>query len=170
MGSGNIEGGSKAPLVIAGIESGVLGGVFMLAWLALLSLLQGRSVWSIPNLLASTFYGDAALSRGFRWSTVSGLALHLLMSAAAGLLFALLAGGMASRKRVMLLGVGAGAAWYFLSLDFFWKHINPMVPLYASGAGPFIGHLGLGIFLGSVPKFRDELDAPVPAAEPVGGD
>src|SRR5438477_6674853 len=123
MRSGNGNDASRMPLVIAGLESGVLGGVFMLGWLGLLSAIQGRSVWSAPNLLASTFYGEAALRRGFRWTTLSGVALEVIMSAIAGLLFGLAVSGVGSHRRVMLLGVAAGAAWYFLSLGIFWKHV-----------------------------------------------
>src|SRR5215470_630580 len=112
---------SKINLVMAGVEAGVLGGLFMMAWLATLSLLQGRSIWSIPNLLASTFYGEAALRRGFRWTTLSGVALHLIMTAVAGLVFGLAVGGVASRSRVMLLGLASGMTWYFLTVGVFWK-------------------------------------------------
>ena len=152
--------------MIAGIESGVLGGMFMLGWLALVSLSQGRSAWSMPNLLASTFYGEAALRRGFRWATLSGVALHVTMSASLGLLFGLAVSGVPSRPRVMLLGIGAGIAWYFLSLGIFWKHVNPMVPLYGGGSGWFTAHVGLGIFLGSFPRYLRSLATPALATEP----
>src|SRR6266436_4629460 len=121
---------SKINLAMAGVEAGILGGLFMMLWLAFLSLLQGRSVWSVPNLLASTFYGEAALRRGFRWTTLSGVALHLIVSVAAGLLFGSAVNRIAGRGRVMLLGLAAGLTWYFLGLDVFWKHVNPMVPPY----------------------------------------
>src|SRR6058998_3738901 len=125
---------SKINLAMAGVEAGILGGLFMMLWLAFLSLLQGRSVWSIPNLLASTFYGEEALRRGFRWTTLSGLALHLIVSAAAGLLFGLAVSRITSRgRRVMLLGLAAGVVWYFVSLGVFWRYLNPMVPLYTRG-------------------------------------
>src|SRR5712671_4965716 len=114
MASGN-HGSAKVLQAVAGVESGILGGALMLVWLGLLSFLQGRSVWSIPNLLASTFYGEAALRRGFRWTTLSGVALHLIVSVVAGLLFGSAVNGIASRGRVMTLGFAAGVAWYFLS-------------------------------------------------------
>src|SRR5437870_2489727 len=140
----HIGGGSKIKLAMAGVEAGVLGGLFMMAWLAMLSLLQGRSAWSVPNLLASTFYGEAALRRGFRWTTLSGVALQVIVSAAAGLLFGLAVGGMANRGRVMALGLAAGVAWYFLSLGVFWRYVNPMVPLYTRGGGMLLAHVGMG--------------------------
>src|SRR2546429_9715152 len=128
MPSGDQRGArSKINLVMAGVEAGVLGGLFMMVWLALLSLLQGRSMWSMPNLLASTFYGEAALRRGFRWTSLSGVALHVIVSAMAGLLFGLAVGGIVNRGRVMLLGLAAGVAWYFLSVGFFWNYLNSMV-------------------------------------------
>jgi hypothetical protein len=160
MRSGNGNDASGMPLVIAGLESGVLGGMFMLAWLGFLSILQGRSVWTIPNLLASTFYGEAALRRGFRWSTLSGVALHVIMSATVGLLFSVAARGILSRRRVMLFGVAAGGSWYFVSLGIFWRYVNPMVPLYSSGSGLFLAHIGLGMFLGSFPRFLEGLETP----------
>src|SRR5258708_819649 len=156
---------SKINLAMAGVEAGVLGGLFMMLWLAILSLLQGRSVWSVPNLLASTFYGEAALRRGFRWTSLSGVALHLIMTAMAGLMFGLAVSGIASRSRVMLLGFASGMVWYFLWLGFFWKLMNPIVPVYGSGGGMLLAHLGLGYFLGSFPKYWSELK-PAPAARP----
>lgn len=166
MPSGNTgRAGSSLLRAIAGVESGVIGGVFMLAWLALLSLFQGRSIWSVPNLLASTFYGEAALRRGFRWTSLSGVALHLIMTAMAGLMFGLAVSGIASRSRVMLLGFASGMVWYFLWLGFFWKLMNPIVPVYGSGGGMLLAHLGLGYFLGSFPKYWSELK-PAPAARP----
>src|ERR1700680_2181159 len=142
--SGHGDAVSKVFQAMAGVESGILGGAFMLVWVGLLSLLQGRSIWSIPNLLASTFYGEAALRRGFRWTTLSGIALHLIMAAVAGLVFGVGVGGIARRSRVMLLGLAAGMTWYFLGLDVFWKHVNPIVPPYFQGSGMLLAHLGLG--------------------------
>jgi len=161
MPSGNKSGsGSNLLRATAGVESGVIGGVFMLAWLALLSPLQGRSIWSIPNLLASTFYGEAALRRGFRWTSLSGIALHLIMTASAGLVFGLAVSRIESRSRVMLLGFVAGMTWYFLCLGIFWKLVNPIVPVYGAGGGMLLAHLGLGYFLGSFPRYWSELKTP----------
>src|SRR6266849_5152335 len=159
MASGN-HGSAKVLQAVAGVESGILGGALMLVWLGLLSFLQGRSIWSIPNLLASTFYGEAALRRGFRWTSLSGLALHVIVSATAGLLFGLAVSGIANRGRVMVLGLAAGIAWYFLCVGLLWKYVNPMVPLYARGGGMFLGHLGMGIFLGSFARYLQALECP----------
>src|SRR5436190_22801344 len=106
MPSGDYIGAkSKINLVMAGIEAGILGGLFIMAWLALLSVMQGRSIWSISNLLASTFYGEAAMRRGFRWTSLSGMALQLIVSATAALLFGFAGTGYADRGAVLLRGV-----------------------------------------------------------------
>src|SRR3989442_6821425 len=104
---------SKLYLAMAGLEAGVLGGLFMMAWLAGLSMLQGRSVWSVPNLMASTFYGDAALRRGFRWATLSGVALHLIVCAMAGPLFRVAVSRIREQARLMALGPVAGRGLAF---------------------------------------------------------
>jgi len=148
---------SKINLAMAGVETGVLGGLFMMVWLAILSLFEGRSIWSVPNLLASTFYGEAALRRGFRWTTLSGLALHLILSVAAGLLFGSAVNGIDSPGRVMRLGLAAGVAWYFLNEGVLWKYLNPLVPLYTKGGGMLLAHLGFGFFLGSFPRYLSAL-------------
>jgi hypothetical protein len=157
---------SKMNLMMAGVEAGVLGGLFVIVWLGILSLLQGRSLWSVPNLLASTFYGEMALRRGFRWSSLSGVALQLTVSSIAGMLFGLAVSGIASRSRVMILGVATGLAWYFLSVGVFWKYVNPMVPLYARGGGMLLAHLGMGFFLGSFPRYVEALDSGSAEAPP----
>ena len=78
---------------------------------------SGYWIWSVPNLLASTFYGEAALRRGFRWTTLSGVALHLIVSVVAGLLFGSAVNGIAGRGRVMTLGFAAGVGRIFSARD-----------------------------------------------------
>ena len=101
------------------------------------------------------------MRRGFRWTTLSGVALHVIMTAMAGMVFGLAVGGIASRSRVMLLGLASGMTWYFLGLDIFWKYLNPIVPPYFQGSGMLLAHLGLGYFLGSFPRYLSDLSIPV---------
>src|SRR5258708_19717550 len=74
-------------------------------------------------------------------------------------------GGIVNRGRVMLLGLEAGVAWYCLSVGFFWNYVNPMIPLYSRGGGMLLAHVGLGVFLGSFPRYLDALETEGGAAD-----
>ena len=125
----------------------------MLGWLALASAFERRSVWSIPNLLASTFYGETALRRDFATSTLSGVALHLLVYAVAGVVFGLLIRDNGNRLRVVLLGMLSGVGLYYLCFGLVWKSVNPLVPLYSPDRPMLLGHLLYGTFLGRFPVY-----------------
>jgi hypothetical protein len=169
MPSGNRGGAiSKMYILLAGVESGIVGGTMMLAWLGLVSLWQRQSLWRIPNLLASTFYGEAALRGGFRWSTLSGIAVQLAIAGVLGAAFGLVIGGYRQRFRVMLLGLMAGLTWYYFSFGFAWKRLNPFVTLYSPDDAMIVGHLWLGLGLGYFPAYLDTLrrDAPAEVERP----
>lgn len=139
----------------------------MLAYLAVASVWNGRSVWYTANLLATTFYGEAALRRGFRWMTMSGLAFHLFLATIVGIAFAYATNGVSGRSRVLLLGLFFGLAWYYLSFGLLWKHVNPLVPLYSPDAGTIVAHILFGVCLARAPKFRRALDDASARPEPV---
>ena len=138
-------------ILLAGLEAGIIGGTAMLAWLAMVSLWHGRSVWSIPNLLASTFFGDDTLRRGFHLSTLSGLSLHLLISTALGIAFSLATSRLDGRGRVLLLGIASALAWYFVGFAYLWRHINPLVLLYSPDIGMLVAHVVFGVAIGLHP-------------------
>lgn len=146
-------------ILLAGLEAGIIGGTTMLAWLAVVSLWHGRSVWSIPNLLASTFFGEDTLRRGFRLSTLSGLSLHLLISAALGIVFSLATSRLGGRGRIMLLGIASALAWYFLGFEYLWRHINPLVLLYSPSIGMLFAHVAFGVCIGLYPNCLDALQS-----------
>lgn len=159
MPPGNYKGTpNKIYALVAGLEAGMIGGLVMLGWLALASLWKGRSIWSISNLMASTFHGELALRRGFRSTTLSGMALHLIVTAMLGIAFGLAVSGIAQRRRVMFLGLFAGVAWYYIGFEIFWKILNPLVPLYSPHSAMLVAHVMLGIFLGSFPRYAQALE------------
>ena len=92
-------------LALAGIQAGVMGGLILLGYLALDSKWHKRSVWTVPNLMASTFYGESAYQPGFGARTSAGLALLLFVYGLLGVLFGLVIRDHASRARVTLAGV-----------------------------------------------------------------
>ena len=67
-------------LALAGLQAGVVSGLSALLYLMLDGLLRDQGVWVFPNLLAGAFYPRKALSVTFSSATVTGLAIHVLMS------------------------------------------------------------------------------------------
>ena len=145
--------------MLAGLQAGVLGGASMLAMLSVAAMFHGRSFWSASNLLATTFYGDDALRRGFRYSTLSGAALLVILAAFLGVAFALATSRIHQRIRVRLLGLGFALAWFVLCDRALWSAVSPLVDIYAPTLDMTLGHIMLGFFLGSYPKYAARIDA-----------
>jgi hypothetical protein len=138
---------------LAGLQAGTFGALLMLAWLGLSAVVQRRSFWTAANLMASTFYGDRALHSGFARSTLSGLALYVIVYAALGALFALVMNGRANALRTVLIGVLFGMGWYYLSFGVIWKRFSPLVWLLHAGRPTMFGHLMYGALAGRFPAF-----------------
>jgi hypothetical protein len=135
-------------LALAGIQAGTVGALILLGYLALDSAWHRHSVWTVPNLLASTFYGESAYRQGFSAGTSVGVALLLLLYGALGLLFALVVRDHGTRMRVVVAGLIYGTGWFFLSFDILWKHVNPMVQIYSPDRAMLVGHVLYGGVLG----------------------
>jgi hypothetical protein len=70
--------------VLLGLELGVIGGVLMLTWSALVCPLTGRSWWLVPNLFASHFYTAREVYDGPGVVTIVGIAVHIFTSGLVG--------------------------------------------------------------------------------------
>lgn len=145
----------KAYFILAGLEAGVLGGVLMLVVLAVHSALRTGSPWTSANLLASTFYGDAAFVPAFRATTFAGVALHLAIAGVLGMLFGFVIRESGNGLRVFLIGVIFGLGWYYIAYRVLWRPVNPLVPLYTAERPTLVGHLMLGMVLGRFPRWLE---------------
>jgi hypothetical protein len=154
-------------LTLAGIQAGVNGTLVLLGYLALDSAWHRRSIWLVPNLLASTFYGESAYQPRFGARTGSGLALLLVLYGVLGALFGLVVRDQGSRLRMTLLGLIFGTGWFFLSFDVLWKYVNPMVRMYSPDRAMLVGHLLYGGLLGRrLPFYVRSMSAAEGPAEP----
>src|ERR1035441_4069535 len=120
----------EADGLLAGLEAGIIAALVLLGWLALASAWYRRSIWTAANIMATTFYGDAALGRDFTSRTVAGVALYLVLHGIGGLLFGLPLASRDASLRITLIGVLVGLGWYYLSFAILWQNINPLIPLY----------------------------------------
>lgn len=170
--------GRVSPLLLralAGIETGVLGGLAMLGWMAGSSALDRQPVWIVPNLLAAVFYGRDVLRRGFSPTTMTGLALHLFVAGLIGLAFGMAIGESRNRLRVALLGILSGLVWYYFSEALFWRKLGIVATIYGPPRSMLLAHLFYGFVLAWYPRGLDRArrqflpeEAPGSAQPPAG--
>ncbi|HTT60959.1 MAG TPA: hypothetical protein VMG35_03930 [Bryobacteraceae bacterium] len=139
--------------LLAGLEAGILAALILLGWLALASAWYRRSIWSAANIMATTFYGEAALSRSFSSRTVAGIALYLVIYGTIGALFGLTLASREAGLRTTMIGVLVGLGWYYLSFAILWQNINPLIPLYTHRGPMIAGHVLYGGLLGRFPRY-----------------
>lgn len=140
-------------LPLAGLQAGMIAAWWMLAWLGVSAVWQRRSFWTAENLLASIFYGGGAVHYGFFRSTISGLALYLLIYSTLGCAFAAAARWRFSPIRLTLLAILFALAWYYISFHLIWKTLSPLIPLLYAERPTIIGHLIFGAVVARYPKY-----------------
>ena len=147
MESGDGRNWSVGQYALAGLETGTLACLAMMAWLGVSALWYRRSFWTTENLVASGFWGDMALRNRFTAHTFSGLALLLLLYGAIGVVFGL---AVQHRRGAWLIGIGIleGVVAYYLVFGWLLKHWNPLIALYAQDRPILAGHVLYGAMLG----------------------
>lgn len=149
---------------LAGLQAGVTGALLMLGFLMIGSRWDQRSVWTIPNLFATTFFKNDIYRNEFVRSSWTGVALLVAIYGFLGILW-----GCAwrdERKRwLTLYGALAGLAVYFLFFDFIWQHVNALIALYGPNRQLIVGHILWGMVLARSPRYArriaERLRAPV---------
>ena len=135
--------------VLLGLELGVIGGVFMLAWSALVCPLTGRSWWLVPNLFASHFYTTREVYDGPGVVTVVGIAMHIFTSGLVGVVNGVVTPGG------RLSGLGMAGLWYMFCFLFLWKRIAPLMLAQAVQPILWTGYFIFGSTLGWHRRVRE---------------
>jgi len=159
---------AKAQLatVLAGLEGGTVGVLWMLAWLGISSLWQQRGFWSPENLMSTAFDRNATLAPMFTWATCGGLALYVLIYSLLGMIFATVVRDRIPRGRVMLVAVIFALVWYYFTFRLVYRFAFPLVAMLHVVRSTIVGHLLYGTMLGRYPVYFDRLmGAAPPAAE-----
>jgi len=141
---------------LAGLQTGVVGGLFMLFFYSFGSLMQRQHWWNAANLLGAAVYGHNAIWKGFGRATLAGAAVQILIAGLSGVLCALL---FAGRRDSWLFRTSCGLAWgvitYYAVYELLLPRIAPVVPLYSERLGTLMAHLLLGITLTRIqPVYR----------------
>lgn len=155
---------------LAGLQAGMLGVMWMLVWLGLSATWQNRSFWTAENLMATAFYGGAAIRPAFTRETFAGLALYLMIYSLLGALLAGVVRDRLARSRAILLSVVFALSWYYLSFRLIWKSVLPLVFLLHATQATVLGHLVYGVVLGRYPLYLHSRSQPaqnVADSEPV---
>ena len=151
-----------AEAIEAGAVAGVIGGVAMVLFLVTFMVATGRFALEPLQLFGGTFYGPRALSPAAGFGPVIwGLALHLAVAAALGIVFSLVVSGDADPIVVTTSGIVYGLlAWLlltFLVLPF----VDPMMSrsLADFPFAWFAAHVPYGATLALASQFREALSA-----------
>jgi len=141
-------------LLLAGLETGVLSGAAVLLYWILATTLSGEGPWAILNLIGSTFFPARALSAGFSHASVSGAALHVLLSGIVGVVASLLLILYVARPvRSLWVGMLIGVIWYLAAFLWIWPLLSSAVVTYAPRTTMLVGHVLFGLGLGLYPFF-----------------
>jgi hypothetical protein len=135
------------PAFLAGLQGGMMGVLWMLLWLGISALWQRRSFWTSENLIASAFYGEAAIRGGFAGSALSGTALYLLVYSVLGGVFGTVARRESRQVRLLLLSLAFSLGWYYLSFHVMYRSVLPLVYLLHTERTMVLGHLVYGTLL-----------------------
>lgn len=132
---------------LTGVEAGVMGALAIVLFMTIVSLAQGSPWWAYPNVLATCLYGGRALHAGAGWKTVFGVALQVLDSGIAGVIFCVLTLAVTGRFRMTLLGLAWGLVWFY-SMMWLAGRFARLIPVYAPEIPLLSAHLMLGLILG----------------------
>jgi hypothetical protein len=151
-------------LLMAGLQAGMLAVLWMLAWMGSSAVWQRRSFWTSENLLATIFYGGAAVRDGFTANTASGLAMYLLVYSALGGIFAAGIGHRVAPAKLLLASIAAALGWYYFSFHYVWKTVSPLISLLHAVRPNIVGHVIYGALLARFPNYLPR-DASTPVSE-----
>ena len=138
---------------LAGLQTGMLGALCLLAWLGVGAVRRGRSFWTAANLMASVFHGPDAIRAGFSGNTLSGVALYLLLYSLLGALFATTLQTRMPRVRLMLVSILFAISWYYLSFGVLWRNAAPLLVRLHPVRATLWGHIVYGAMLSRYPAY-----------------
>ena len=159
---------------LAGLQAGVLGALVMLVFLMIGSRWDGRSIWAIPNLFATTFFRNDIYRNELVRSSWTGVALLVAIYGMLGILWGCVwrdGERKGARRWLTLYGALTGLAVYFLFFHFIWIRVNGLITLYGPNRQLIVGHVLWGMVLARSPRYArriaERLTAPVSDASEV---
>jgi hypothetical protein len=160
---------SALAIFLAGLQAGMIAALWMLAWLGVSAMWQRKSFWSAENLMASVLEGNSAIRNGFAASTMSGIALYLVVYSLLGAAFAVLVRSRFTGLGTLLLAIFYSVGWYYIWFRGVSQTLMPLVWLLHAERATVFGHVIFGAML---PRYTNFLpvkakDVEAPAESPV---
>jgi hypothetical protein len=128
--------------------------------LGFISSLEGRSFWTIPNLMAGVFHGVASIRPEFHGQTWSGLAFHLLLCVGLAAATSQVVPPDGRLLRSLSAGILLSTGWFYLWDGFFWRFAFPPFAIYSKRPAIFFGHVLIGLCVGLYSIFVRPFRAP----------
>ncbi len=143
--------------LLAGLETGVLGGMLVVAWYALGSLLGGEWIWAVPVRLAAAVYGPQLVPGETALSALAGVALLLASAGLIGVLFGIVLLFRWCQRRALLLGLFVGVGWYYFAYDVLLGRFGRGVRTVAPLRSILLAHVVYGLVLATHGRFLSSL-------------
>jgi hypothetical protein len=150
--------------ILAGLEAGILGGLLMALWLALIAPVLGRPWWFVLNLFASYTYDIRAIRDGAGMATLTGVAIQVLAGGVLGILMGMLGSG----NRIAGLAIAMTA--YMVCYAYVWKRYTPFLLYYVPQPLFVVGFFLYGSMLSFSSRIASGLQEPRPVTEDVAGE
>lgn len=143
--------------LLAGLETGMLGGLLSLAWYVVSSLFEGQWAWIIPSRLGAIVLGEAAIRKSFPALALSGAAFHLALAGALGAFFGIAIGVRAQFPRVLLFGLLFALGCYYAAYFAVWRLGPALAHSLISDRSVLVASLLFGAHLGRYPGLLEAL-------------
>jgi hypothetical protein len=144
------------------LEGGMFGALLMIVWSMSGSLWSRRSIWAIPNLYSTVFYGSRVYTNQFLRSSWSGVALMLFVCGLGGIVWGLLGSGVWRTERrffLALFGALVGLFLYYILFHAIWRNGSSPIAIYAPEPETQIGYVIWGLALARSPVYARRLAA-----------
>lgn len=141
-------------LLLAGLETGVVAGSAVLLYWMLATTLRGEGPWAVLNLMGSALFPARDLSLRFSQVSVSGAALHILLSGLVGVVASLLLVRYVAKPiRSLWVGMLIGIVWYLAAFRWLWPWLSRALVIHQPFPTMVVGHALFGLALGLYPVF-----------------
>lgn len=138
---------NRSRALLAGALSGAAAGIVMSAGMMAYMVAGGRSVWTMPNLIAAMWLGNRVANGVFSSATIVGFATHMMTSVLMGVVAVPFISGL-PRWRTILASLSYALASYPLVFAGVLSWANPLMVERAGLVPMTVGHAVFGLVMG----------------------